>query len=47
MKYKGPPKRFTAEESQELRTKAHAYTTDLQTGDDIIEKIPGTTSIRS
>ncbi|GEM_PF-1143828 len=39
--YKGPPKRFTMEESEELRTKAHAYSTDLQTGEVIIEEIPG------
>ena len=41
MKYKGPPKRFTMEESDELRTKAHAYSTDLQTGEVIIEELPG------
>jgi len=41
MKYKGPPKRFTMKESDELRTKAHAYSTDLQTGEVIIEEVPG------
>jgi hypothetical protein len=39
--YRGPPKKWTSEESEELRTKPHGYSIDSKTGDHIVEELPG------
>ena len=38
--YRGPPKKWTIKEADELRTKPHGYSRDLE-GNDIIEELPG------